>query len=96
MEGNKIEFRGEHQQQSISESEIKGRGRRTHGSEQAARKLNKTQEREEGESADETEKEQLKRLTRFNENVEETTVNLQGEFFFFFASCFAHKHCSVN
>ena len=55
MEGNKME-RGKHQWQSRSENE--GRGRRTCGSEQAAHKLNETQEEEEGESGDETENKQ--------------------------------------
>ena len=55
MEGNKMES-GKHQQQNRSESEVNGIGRRTHGDEQAAHKLNETQQEEEGESGDDKKK----------------------------------------
>jgi len=58
MEGTKCKVGG-HEEQSGSESEIEGRGRRTHGGEESAHKVNDTQEEEEEETVDETEKEQI-------------------------------------
>jgi len=57
----RAEWKGrKHRQQRRSKSEIKGWGR-THGGEQAAHKANETQQEEEWENGDETEKEQPNR-----------------------------------
>ena len=59
--GTKLKGGNTNSRVELRVSEIKGRGRRTHWAEQVAHKLNEKQQEKEGESRDETEKEQTNR-----------------------------------
>ena len=61
VENNMERVKHQEQRRNESASEIWGTGRRTHGGEQAALKLNEMQQEDDGESWDETEKEQMNR-----------------------------------
>ena len=76
QEGREQHEMGKHQQQNRSEHEIKGWGRRTRGVEPASHKLNETQHEEEGESGDETRKEQTNQpRTNKRKQVKEKRTN---------------------